>query len=91
MTLIEATTNDQNTGDDAVATINPSVSQSGYHSAQSVKTLQPKVCDVTSIKAEAKRQGTNYDKVTVGVQCDAIQSVILQPSYVETSASSQCI
>ena len=65
---------------------NPTVSQSGYHSAQSAKTLQvPKVCDVAPIIAEAKSQCTNGNKVTIGVQCDDT-NVESQPGYVETSA-----
>ena len=65
---------------------NPTVSQSGYHSAQSAKTLQvSKICDVAPIIAEAKSQCTNGNKVTIGVQCDDT-NVESQPGYVETSA-----
>ena len=86
------TTIDADSNDDAVSRAksvdnpNPVVSQSGYHSAQSAKTLQPKVCDVAAISAGAKGQCTNGSKVTIGIQCDAMQSVESQPGYVETSA-----
>ena len=44
---------------------NPTVSQSGYHSAQSAKTLQvSKICDVAPIIAEAKSHCTNGNCLT---------------------------
>jgi hypothetical protein len=77
---------------------NSTVSQqiTGYHSAANYcgNVATPNsICDAAPTQALAKLVNAPMATklVTIGTQCDADKLPVLQSSYVETSASSQCV
>ena len=90
-TIIAESRDDAVPQSDLVDSPNPSISQTGYHSAADCGVIaSADICDVASSIALPRDNAPMATRVTIGTQCDGVRA-LSQSSYVDTSASSQLI